>query len=182
MRVLIDKILEGDSKAVVDLYNLYSPKISNYLNKKLPPQDSQEILNDVFFDVIDSIEFLKNKDNLLPWLYKVAHNKTVDYYRKKKLRSILFSQVPFLKIIESEINDPEFQYEKNRTRDKIENTFQSLSAIYQKILRLYYEKNLSIKEIASKFNLSFKATESLFYRARQSFKMAYGSSTDFESY
>ena len=173
MKFLVDKILGGDSKAVVELYNLYSPKVSKYLNKKLPQQDAQEILNDVFFDVIDSLEELKNRDNLLPWLYKIAHNKTVDFYRKKKIKDILFSQIPFLKIVESEINTPEFQYEKNKTRDRIESAFLSLSTKYQKILRLYYEKNLSIREIAVRTNLSFKATESLFFRARQSFKIAY---------
>lgn len=182
MKFLVDKILDGDSKAVVELYNLYSPKISKYLKKKLPDEDAQEILNDVFFDVIDSLEELKNKDNLLPWLYKIAHNKTVDFYRRRKLKDILFSQIPFLKIVESEINSPEFQYEKNKTRDQIENAFLSLSENYQKILRLYYEKNLSIKEIALRINLSFKATESLFYRARQSFKLAYDSSINSESY
>jgi len=173
VKFLVDKILGGDSKAVVELYNLYSPKVSKYLNKKLPQQDAQEILNDVFFDVIDSLEELKNRDNLLPWLYKIAHNKTVDFYRKKKIKDILFSQIPFLKIVESEINTPEFQYEKNKTRDRIESAFLSLSTKYQKILRLYYEKNLSIREIAVRTNLSFKATESLFFRARQSFKIAY---------
>ncbi|MEK7185750.1 MAG: RNA polymerase sigma factor [Patescibacteria group bacterium] len=175
MKILIDKILEGDSHAVVKLYNFYSPKISKYLERKLPKEEASEILNDVFLEAIDSLQILKNQDNLFPWLYRVARNKTVDHYRKQKLKSILFSQIPFLKILESEINDPEFQFEKNKTRDKVESTYLSLSANYQKILRLYYENNLSIKEIAFKINLSFKATESLFYRARQSFKIAYNS-------
>lgn len=173
MRYLIDKIIEGDSQSVVKLYNLYSPKILSYLKKKLSHEDAQEILNDVFFELIDSLSLINEKDNLLPWLYKVAHNKTVDYYRKKKIKSVILSQVPFLKIVAAEINEPEFQFEKNKIRDQIEEALLSLSAKYQKILRLYYEKNMSVKEIARALNLSFKGTESLLYRARQSFKIAY---------
>ena len=97
----------------------------------------------------------------------------VDFYRKKKIKSILLSQVPFLQIVASEINQPEFQFEKNKIRDNIELALRSLSAKYQKILRLHYEENVSVKTLAALFNLSFKATESLLFRARQSFKLAY---------
>src|SRR5258708_1422197 len=100
MTNLIDKILKGDKTAVEDLYHTYSPKIATYLKNRLPRQeDAQEILNDVFFDAIDSLSFLKKKENVSSWLYRIAHNKVVDFYRKKKIKSILLSQAPFLEII-----------------------------------------------------------------------------------
>ncbi len=173
MKALVNRILDGDSQAVIEFYNLYSPKISKYLNVKLSSEDAQEILNDVFFEAVDSLSFLRNKDNILAWLYKIAHNKTADFYRKKKIKSVLLSQVPFLKIIASEINDPEFQFEKNKLRDGIEEAFHSISDRYRKILKLHYEEKKSVKELASIFDLSIKATESLLYRARQSFITVY---------
>ncbi|MCL5435310.1 MAG: sigma-70 family RNA polymerase sigma factor, partial [Patescibacteria group bacterium] len=105
--------------------------------------------------------------------YKIAHNKTVDYYRKRKIKSILLSQVPYLDIVAAEINQPEFQFEKNKVKDKIESAFRSLPDIYRKILKLRYEEQMPVKQIAEVFNLSFKATESLLFRARQNFKLAY---------
>lgn len=176
MKVLVNRILNGDPQAVIKFYNLYSPKISKYLNVKLSPEDAQEILNDVFFEAVDSLSLLRSNDNILSWLYKIAHNKTVDFYRKRKIKSVLLSQVPFLKIIESEINDPEFQFEKNKLRDSLEEAFYAISNRYRQILKLHYEEKKSVKELAPIFDLSIKATESLLYRARQSFKTAYGSS------
>ncbi|MEK7559372.1 MAG: sigma-70 family RNA polymerase sigma factor, partial [Patescibacteria group bacterium] len=173
---LVNRILDGDSQAVIEFYNLYSPKILKYLNVKLSPEDAQEILNDVFFEAVDSLTLLRNKDNISAWLYKIAQNKTADYYRKKKIKSIILSQVPFLKIIASEISDPEFQFEKNKIRDEIEKAFLSLPMQYRKILKLHYEDNIPVKDLAPVLNLSFKAAESLLYRARQSFKTAYDSS------
>ncbi|OGH24336.1 MAG: hypothetical protein A3B47_01050 [Candidatus Levybacteria bacterium RIFCSPLOWO2_01_FULL_39_24] len=170
----IKRILVGDSKAVIQFYKTYSPKILAYLSKKLPRrEDAQEITNDVFLEAIDSLSFLEREQNVSAWLYRIAHNKMVDFYRKKKIKSILLSQVPFLQIVASEINQPEFQFEKNKIRDNIELALRSLSAKYQKILRLHYEENVSVKTLAALFNLSFKATESLLFRARQSFKLAY---------
>ena len=170
----IKRILVGDSKAVIQFYKTYSPKILAYLSKKLPRrEDAQEITNDVFLEAIDSLSFLEREQNVSAWLYRIAHNKMVDFYRKKKIKSILLSQVPFLQIVASEINQPEFQFEKNRIRDKIEKTFYQLSEKYQKILRLHYEEKIPVKELTKIFSLSFKATESLLYRARRQFMTSY---------
>lgn len=173
----IKRILKGDSKAVVEFYKSYSPKILSYLAKKLPRfEDAQDLTNDVFLEAIDSLSLLQKKQNVSAWLYKIAHNKMVDFYRKRKIKSILLSQVPFLQIVAAEINQPEFQFEKNKIRDRIEFALYNISQRYQKILILHYEEKISVKNLAEVFNLSFKATESLLFRARQSFKLAYESS------
>lgn len=170
----IKRILAGDSKAVVEFYKSYSPKLLSYFLKRLPShEDTQELTNDVFLEAIDSLSLLRKKESVLAWLYKIAHNKMVDFYRKRKIKSILLSQMPFLQIAAAEINQPEFQFEKNKIRDRIELALQSLSLSYQKILKLHYEDQVPVKELAVKLKLSFKAAESLLFRARQSFKLAY---------
>lgn len=169
-----DKILAGDEQAVRQLYDRYSPKILHYLVKRLPSlDDSQEVCNDVFFEAIDSLVTLKKQENILQWLYGISRYKVADFYRKKKIKSVLLSQVPFLVLAAKEINQPEFQFEKTRLRDKIENTLKNLSHEYQRILNLHYVDKIPVKELSPMFNLSFKATESLLYRARQSFKRIY---------
>lgn len=176
MRSLIDRVLSGEPQAVSDFYKANYSRIFNYLLKRLPTkEDAEDLTNDVFFESIDSLQLLQKNDNLQTWLFRIAHNKMVDYYRKRKIKSVLLSQIPYLEIIANEINQPEFQFEKNRVRDKIEKTLYSLSDNYQKILRLHYEENMPVKEIALEFSLSFKATESLLYRARRQFQITYES-------
>lgn len=174
MSSLIDKILTGNPQAVSDFYKEYSEKIFRYLNNRLPShEDAQELTNDVFLEAIDSLNFLNKEENLGAWLFKIAHNKMVDYYRKRKIKSLLLSQIPYLEIIAKEISQPEFQFEKNRVRDRIEQTFLELSDSYRKILRLHYEEEIPVKDIAIRLDTSFKATESLLYRARRQFQIAY---------
>ena len=170
----IERILQGESSAALEFYKFYSPKILNYLSKKLEfYEDAQELTNDVFLEAIDSLSMLRKEQSIYSWLYQIAHNKMVDFYRKKKIKSILLSKMPFFEVVENEINQPEFQFEKNKIRDRIESALHSLSQKYQKILMLHYEEKIPVKELAGIFNLSFKATESLLFRARQSFKLAY---------
>ena len=174
MPTLIQRILKGDKQAITEFYERFSPKIFVYLKKRLPrEEDAQEIMQDVFFDVLDSLPILKNYDRVLPLLYKIAHNKQVDFYRKRKIKSLLFSQLPLLQIISQEMHNPEFIYEKNKIRDQIEYTFSVLSKRHREILKMHYIEDRQVKDIAISLNLSFKATESLLFRARKGFQKAY---------
>ena len=174
MASLMDKILQGDHEAIVAFYKTYSPQLLKYLQKKLPSkEDAEEILNDIFLAAIDELAFFEKKSSIKTWVFKIARNKLVDFYRKRKIKSVLLSQTPFLEIIANEINQPEFQFEKNKIRDRIEKAFYNISLHYQKILHLHYEEHISVKELAIILDLSFKATESLLFRARKSFRLAY---------
>lgn len=174
MRSQIELILAGDEQAVTHFYKEYSPRILRYLKQKLQPEEATEVLNEVFLDAIDSLPTLKKKANLSSWLYRIAHNKIVDIYRKRKLKTILLSQLPFLDLVASEFSEPEFIMEKNKIRDQIEYALYQQSEKYRQILFLFYEESRPVKEIALILNLSEKATESRLFRARQSFKEAYG--------
>ena len=171
---LAKRILSGDKNAVEEFYTVYYPKLSVYLQKRLPQtEDIEAFVHDIFLEAIDSLPFFEGKSSLQTWLYKIAHNKLVDWYRKKKINALLLSQVPFLEIVAHEVYQPEFQYEKNKLRDKIEYTLRGLSSKYREILQLHYEEQKSIKEIAKIMDLSPKAAESLLFRARQQFKKTY---------
>ncbi len=97
----------------------------------------------------------------------------VDYYRKKKINTLVLSKILYLELVAEEISQPEFQFEKNRIRDTIEQTLYKLSGQYRTILQMHYEFDLSVKEVAIQLKLSFKATESLLFRARKAFQKAY---------
>lgn len=170
---LIEQIKAGDKTAVLAFYRQYAPKIQRYLERRLSKEDSHEVLNDVFLDALDELPLLKHQSNILGWLYRIARNKTIDLYRKKKLKSVLFSQIPYLEFAEKEMHQPEFILEKERVVQKIEHAMRTISGKSAMILRMHYEDGMRVKEISLILNLPFKTTESLLFRARQQFKKAY---------
>jgi RNA polymerase sigma-70 factor, ECF subfamily len=170
MAHIVKRILQGDNNAVETFYQQYSPGILKYLKHKLPRQeDAQEILNDVFLDAIEELPTLTEHTNVKSWLYQIAHNKMVNFYRKKKIKSLLFSQFPYLKIIAEEFHQPEFELERRELILKMQIALEKLSFKYQQILKMHYIEDLPVKIISVQLNLSFKATESRLYRARQQF-------------
>ena len=170
MTHIVKHILQGDAGAVEIFYQQYSPGILRYLKRKLPREDdAEEILNDVFLNAIEELVTLQEHANVKSWLYQIAHNKMANFYRKKKIKSMLFSQFPYLKIVAEEFNQPEFQLEKRELLIHMQIALGKLSQKYRQILHMHYIEELPVKIISVRLNLSFKATESRLYRARQQF-------------
>lgn len=46
---------------------------------------AEDILQDVFIQVINNIDSLEDKTKLQAWLYQICRNRIIDYYRIKKL-------------------------------------------------------------------------------------------------
>ncbi|MDP3941099.1 MAG: RNA polymerase sigma factor [bacterium] len=175
---LIDRIKRGENAAILEFYRSFSPRILIYLERRVPKEIAQEILNDVFLDALDEIPLLKHEQNVMGWLYRIARNKTIDYYRKRKLKSVLFSQIPYLEFAAKEMTQPEFVLEKEKVREKIEGVMSRISTKYAMILRMHYEDGMRVKEIALELNMTPKATESLLFRARMKFIEEYDISSN----
>jgi len=51
-------------------------------------EESEDLLQDVYFQALSSLNVLEAVDNLAGWLYTVARNRIIDWYRKKRLPTI----------------------------------------------------------------------------------------------
>lgn len=51
-------------------------------------EESDDLLQEVFFQALGNLNALEAVDNLTGWLYTVARNKIIDWYRKKRLPTV----------------------------------------------------------------------------------------------
>lgn len=51
-------------------------------------EESEDLLQEVYFQALSSLNVLEAVDNLTGWLYTVAKNKIIDWYRKKRLPTV----------------------------------------------------------------------------------------------
>jgi len=110
------------------------------------------------------------KSSEFSFICGIAKHKITDYYRKKKLKTILFSVNPELEEIAEEALTPERDALKEELKSEIKKTIKELRADYGKILRLKYVEDLKSKQIAKMMKLSIKAVESRLIRARKQFQ------------
>ncbi len=51
-------------------------------------EEAEDLLQEVYFQALSSLNVLEAVDNLTGWLYTVAKNKIIDWYRKKRLPTV----------------------------------------------------------------------------------------------
>ena len=152
-------------------YQKYHHSLQKYISTKISDSDVvADIVHDSLLAAHNSLHLFQGKSSEFTWIVSIANHKIIDYYRKKKLKTILFSAAPVLEDIAVSALNPERDVLKNELKQEIKKTFHSLSVGYRNILRLKYIDGLKISDISVKFKLNLKATESLLIRARRQFQ------------
>ena len=135
--------------------------------------DVEDIVQETLISIYDSLVLFKGKSSFFTWACAIAKHEIADFYRKKKIKQVVFSKLPFLEGLVSEALGPELAYQELEAKTKIVNTLKRLSEGYARILRLKYVEGLSMRQIANQLNLTVKAVESRLTRARLAFQKIY---------
>ncbi len=65
-------------------------RLLNFIRRRVPdPLDAEDILQDVFSELVEANRLLMPIDHIAGWLFRVARNRIIDLFRKKK--PLLFS-------------------------------------------------------------------------------------------
>ncbi|MDX1752623.1 MAG: RNA polymerase sigma factor SigZ [Salinimicrobium sediminis] len=133
--------------------------LRNYIYKRVK---DEEITNDILQDVLLKVyTFCLSKSgvlNLKSWLYQIAHNTIIDYYRKKSDTTSLAKEI--------QIAEEEENFAFKEAVEYIEPLLNFLPKEYAEPLRMADLDGLKQAEIALKLNLSLSATKSRIQRGR----------------
>lgn len=63
-------------------------RLRNFIRRRVPdPRDVEDILQDVFYELVQANRLLMPIDHVTSWLFRVARNRIIDLFRKKKPES-----------------------------------------------------------------------------------------------
>lgn len=171
---IVARILSGDEKALRFFYLHFQTRLGTFIKNKIAgEEDAEEILQDTFLAAIEGFRDFAFRSSIFTYICSIANHKIIDFYRKKKVKKILFSQMPEVETLVSALLGPEAVLDEELLKEKIKYTFRRLTPTYQKILKLKYIYGYTVGEIANMMSISFKSAESQLFRARKAFVAAY---------
>ena len=82
--VLISGYLSGKDEAFTELYGRYKSLLYNYLNRLLNGDRSRadDLFQQTWIKAVDQLERYEHRQQFSAWLLRIAHNLTIDYFRK----------------------------------------------------------------------------------------------------
>ena len=139
-------------------------------------EDAEEITQDVFLQIHQSLHKFDNKSILKTWIYRIAINKSLDYIKMKNSKKRLFifgnkSQNENEYINTSNFEHPGILMENQENAKILFLAINSLTENQKTAFILSKMDGLSNPEIATIMEVSISSVESLIFRAKNILKI-----------
>ncbi len=152
----------GESDAFGKLYDIFVDSIYRYIYFRVGTEEAEDLTELVFLKTWENIKhYKKSTHTFSSWLFRIAHNLVVDYYRAHRHNGELTED---LQDFREEANTPA------RTHRHFDQTalaagMKDLKDTYRQILILKYVNDLSYEEIGFIMDRSQAALRILQFRA-----------------
>jgi len=157
---LIGKNTKHQSEAFSELYDRHSVKVRSFCHYMIQNSEQiEDIFQETFISFYNNICEGKKIDSTRSYLYSIARNLCMKYFRDKKTTVPLENQQFFV--------DERNKYDKNEMFSLIEKSLQLLDDIYREAFVMREFEGLSYKEIAEICDTSLSNAKSRVFRAHK---------------
>ena len=159
---IIAGCVKKDRNAQKSLYEKYAAKMFGFcLRYSNSRSDAQDLLQDGFIKVFDSIATLKEASQLEGWMSRIFINLAMSKFRKSSRGPVMVEVMDVLDDSEEVSIDDE-----PMDVNAVLNCLMALPEKYRVVLNLYAIDKLSHKEISETVGISIANSKSLLFRAR----------------
>jgi RNA polymerase sigma-70 factor (ECF subfamily) len=174
---LIDRLRRGDESAFRQVVESRKDLVYNTVLGLLQhPEDAEDVAQDVFIKMYESIHQFKGESAFSTWLYRIAVTKALEWIRSRK-RKKRFAFITGLLGDNNELrhDPPDFHHPGVQLDDKerASRLFKSIAKLpdNQRVaFTLHKVEGIPYQEIAAIMELSVSAIESLIHRAKNNLR------------
>ncbi|MCQ2770204.1 MAG: sigma-70 family RNA polymerase sigma factor [Clostridia bacterium] len=132
------------------IYLDYHKKVLGYIYNKVNNNDlAEDLTSDVFIKVYEKLDgFDASKSSMSTWIYTIARNTLIDYYRTRKVSE----EIPETLVSDESVDGSLINKE---TLEELNKALQSLDERERMVVVMRYYGNKSLKEIAEHLGISY---------------------------
>jgi RNA polymerase sigma-70 factor (ECF subfamily) len=169
-RLLIERVRRGDQDAARALYERYFDRIYNYVYARLGRvEDAEDLAIDTMTRSLTRLDLFQDQGVAFSsWVYRIAHNATIDHYRRQGKASL----VPLDDTVLPETADPADVALEQLSNEELRAAMRSLTDEQQQVLILRFFQDLTAVQVAEIMAKSVGAVQALQHRALGSLERA----------
>lgn len=171
---LVRKAKAGDGKAYDELTLLYKDIVFKIVQRMVHNrQEAEDLTQEAFIKAYNSITSFNEEYAFSTWLFKIATNNCIDFFRKRKLRTHSMDETIRYKDdeIQQEYADPDPNVEKEIIASEksrmIRKAIDELPEKYRIVIQLRHQEERSYEEIAEVLELPLGTVKARIFRARE---------------
>jgi RNA polymerase sigma-70 factor (ECF subfamily) len=145
----------------------YEASIRRFIAASVSSVEVDDISQEVFLAAVKGLDRFKGSSSLKTWLYQIARNKVIDYYRKKSRQ--MSEELEDADSFASDHNGPQELLLAHEQKELIRKALQELPSKHREILILKEIEGMKEEEIAKVLEIRPGTVKSRIYRARTAF-------------
>ena len=143
--------LEQDQR-ISEVVRREQSRLRNFIRRRVPdPRDAEDILQDVFYKLVEANRLLMPIDHVTGWLFRVARNRITDFFRKKTPES--FDEL-LEDLLPSPDAGPEAIYARQLLLEELELAIDELPEEQHEVFVAHELEGRSFKEMAAETGVS----------------------------
>ena len=173
---LIDKAVdEKDQQAYASLMKRYKKAVYYMILKMIrDADDAEDLTMEAFAKAFRNLHKFKKDYTFSTWLFRIATNNTIDFIRKKKLKTMSLNNTltddggNYVNIdVEDDDNNPQDEFIRTQRIEMVRIFVDKLPAKYRKLVQLRYFDELSYEEIAQALEKPLGTVKAQLHRSRE---------------
>ncbi|MCK5033806.1 MAG: sigma-70 family RNA polymerase sigma factor [Calditrichia bacterium] len=171
---LISKAKSGDEYALEELLGKYKIAVYNLVYRMVKDkQEAEDLTQETFIKTFKSLPSFNEEYAFSTWIFKIATNNCIDFFRKRKLKTYSIDKPIQYKTSEIQQDHPDTDpnAEKSMLAEErselIKKAIDSLPKKYNEAIVLRHMKEKSYEEIAEMLNLPLGTVKARIFRARE---------------
>ncbi len=149
--------LEQDQR-ISEVVSREQSRLNNFIRRRVPdPRDAEDILQEVFYELVEANRLLMPIEHVTGWLFRVARNRITDLFRKKRPENFSDSadvekddeHLRFEELLPSPDDGPEALYARTVLLEEFEAAIDELPLEQREVFVAHELEGRSFKEIAA---------------------------------
>jgi RNA polymerase sigma factor (sigma-70 family) len=137
---------------ISDVVERERSRLRGFIRRRVPdPRDAEDVLQEVFFELVEANRLLMPIDHVTAWLFRVARNRITDLFRRKKPESPSDS---FADLLPSPEAGPEALYARQLLLEELEAAIDELPPAQREVFLAHEIDGRSFKDMAAETGVS----------------------------
>ena len=152
--------LEEDQR-ISDVVKREQVRLRNFIRRRVPdPGDAEDILQEVFYELVEANRLLMPIEHVTGWLFRVARNRITDLFRRKRPEAFSDAadsdgeRLRFEDLLPSPDAGPEALYDRNLLLEELELAIEELPDEQREVFIAHEFEGRSFREMASETGVS----------------------------
>jgi RNA polymerase sigma factor (sigma-70 family) len=140
--------LEQDER-IAEVVKREQSRLRDFIRRRVPdPRDAEDILQDVFYKLVEANRLLMPIEHVTGWLFRAARNRVIDLFRKKKPELFDDDLLDLEDLLPSPDAGPEALYARSVLLDELDLALDELPDEQREVFIAHELEGRSFKEIA----------------------------------